>query len=482
MLFNSVTFLIFFAVISTISWTLPRTARLYLLFFSSLVFYGFWRFDFVLLMMTSVVVDYVIALRIDSAQKASVKKALLVTSIFINLGLLAGFKYLLFFSGNFVGIAAMFGFNISIAPFVFDIILPLGISFYTFQTISYTVDVYRGHIKPEKEFVLFATYVTFFPQLVAGPILRAREVIPQLNFKPLWRVEDLNSGLRKIIFGLFLKVVLADNIAPLVDVGFSSDASFLGAIDVWTLSFLFGFQIYFDFAAYSFIAIGCARVMGMRFPENFNFPYSSGSPKEFWKRWHISLSSWIRDYLYLPLTGTKVQSRSEGGISPVASNSTSYALFLTWGVMGLWHGASWTFVFWGLYHCIFIFIHRLIAPLQFRTQFLGFNLGLLITLPITMLGWIPFRADDLGTTFALMGKVFDFSQYGSLALRENGYIVAFIITIGVLIAKPLYEYLSNLQATYLNRFLIIEIVLYFFMLPLIVIFLRPISQFIYFQF
>ena len=212
-----------------------------------------------------------------------------------------------FFAENFSGLASLFGIEIQIDTFFYNIILPLGISFYTFQTISYTVDVYRGFIKAEKEFVLFATYVTFFPQLVAGPILRAKEVIPQLDKKPLFKLDDLKSGLRKITFGLFLKVVLADNIAPLVDVGFSSDPNLLSAIDVWTLAFLFGFQIYFDFAAYSFIAIGCARVMGMTFPENFNFPYSSISPKEFWKRWHISLSSWIRDYLYLPLAGSKVQ-------------------------------------------------------------------------------------------------------------------------------------------------------------------------------
>ena len=482
MLFNSVTFLLFFFSIATISWMLPRTLRLYLLFSSSLVFYGFWRIEFIFLMIASAILDYSLALKISHSKEQRVKKILLIISILFNIGVLVLFKYLLFFAENFVGLLSLIGLDLKIDPFFFNIILPLGISFYTFQTISYTVDVYRGFIKPEREFVLFATYVTFFPQLVAGPILRAREVIPQLKTKPLFKIQDLKVGLRRIIFGLFLKVVLADNIAPLVDIGFSSEASLLSAIDVWTLSFLFGFQIYFDFAAYSFIAIGCARVMGMTFPENFNFPYSSDSPKEFWKRWHISLSSWIRDYLYLPLTGAKVQDRSVGGITPVPSDSTSYALFSTWALMGLWHGASWTFVFWGVYHAILIYIHRLISPFIQKSIFYKINLGVIFTLPFMMLGWVSFRAEDLDTTFVLLSKVLNFNQYFLLGLRENNYIVAFLVTFGALIAKPLYEYFINLENRNLTKFLIAETVIYCFTVPLIFVFLRPITQFIYFQF
>lgn len=482
MLFNSVTFLIFFASVATVSWFLPRTPRLYLLFISSLIFYGFWRYEFIFLMMASVIIDYFIALKIYKSTYQKIKKLLLIVSVCCNLGFLLFFKYLFFFAENFSGLASLFGIEIQIDTFFYNIILPLGISFYTFQTISYTVDVYRGFIKAEKEFVLFATYVTFFPQLVAGPILRAKEVIPQLDKKPLFKLNDLKSGLRKITFGLFLKVVLADNIAPLVDVGFSSDPNLLSAIDVWTLAFLFGFQIYFDFAAYSFIAIGCARVMGMTFPENFNFPYSSISPKEFWKRWHISLSSWIRDYLYLPLAGSKVQDRSVGGITPVPSDSTNYALFLTWALMGLWHGASWTFVFWGIYHASFIYIHRVFSSMKRFSNISNSSFAILITLPTMMLGWISFRAEDLSSTFILLSKVFIFGEYFSLGLRENSYIVAFILTISVLLAKPSYHYFSTLQEKNISTYLIAETIVFCLSVPLIFVFLRPINQFIYFQF
>ncbi len=183
----------------------------------------------------------------------------------------------------------------------YNIILPLGISFFTFHSICYSVDVYRGTIKPESNFIVYAIYVAFFPQLVAGPILRAGQVIYQLKTKRVFDLTKLSIGLRRVLYGLFLKVVIADNIAPLVDDGFAQNINFLSAIDVWTLAFLFGFQIYFDFSAYSHIALGSAKMMGIEFPENFNYPYLATSPKEFWKRWHISLSNWFRDYVFLPL-------------------------------------------------------------------------------------------------------------------------------------------------------------------------------------
>ena len=224
-------------------------------------------------------------------------------SLITNLGLLVYFKYLIFFANNAIGFANLLGAEIDLIAL--KIILPLGISFYTFQTISYTVDVYRGFIKPEKIFCSICMLCNFFPQLVAGPILRAKEVIPQFVNRSSFSLDHLMIGLRFILFGLFLKVVLADNISILVDRGFIINVADLSAIDVWTLAFLFGFQIYFDFSGYSYIAIGSARMMGIVFPNNFNFPYISSSPKEFWQRWHISLSSWIRDYLYLPLNKKK---------------------------------------------------------------------------------------------------------------------------------------------------------------------------------
>ena len=273
------------------------------------------------------------------------------------MGLLFYFKYLAFFAQGANEIAELAGLDFSLPPL--SIILPLGISFYTFQTISYTIDVYRGFIKPERNFILYSSFVVYFPQLVAGPILRAAELVDQLSRRPPFDPEDLVIGLRRIAYGLFLKVALADNIGPLVDAGFAEPAATLRALDVWTLSFLFGFQIYFDFSAYSHIALGSARLMGIHFPENFNFPYLASSPRDFWQRWHISLSSWIRDYLYLPLMGAQVHDRSTGGLPTVESGRSGFtrtrALFLTWGIMGLWHGANWTFVIWGLYHATLVY-------------------------------------------------------------------------------------------------------------------------------
>lgn len=488
MIFNSLTFLLFLLVVVSLSWILPRTPRLWMLFFASITFYGFWRLEFVLLLLTSVIIDYYLALAIYKTNSKKTKKLLLIASLCVNLGLLVLFKYSAFISYNLADLFSFFGAELVISSFFLNIILPLGISFYTFQTISYVVDVYRGFIKPERNFALFGTYVTFFPQLVAGPILRAREVIPQLANKPGFDLADIRVGARRIIIGLFMKVVLADNIAPLVDAGFSSELSTLSAIDVWTLAFLFGFQIYFDFSAYSHIAIGSARLMGIRFPENFKFPYISSSPKEFWSRWHISLSSWIRDYLYLPLTKQKVHDRSTGGFekaltAPPTNTNLTYALFGSWAIMGLWHGANWTFVMWGLYHALLVFMYRKISPFfQDYSNSWRTIIGALVTLPIIMLGWIPFRADSVGVALALYGKLFDYASYSWLGLRENTYIIAAILVLGTTIAFYVSNYFKEIDTRKSGLALFLEACLLIILLPLVYIFLRPISQFIYFQF
>lgn len=488
MIFNSLTFLLFLIIVVLLSWILPRTPRLWMLFIASITFYGFWRLEFVFLLLVSVIIGFYLADQIYRAQTKKRKKLLLTLSLSVNLGLLLLFKYSGFIAYNFINLFSSFGLHLEVSPFFLDIILPLGISFYTFQTISYVVDVYRGFIKPEKKFVLFGTYITFFPQLVAGPILRAKEVIPQLSAKPIFELENIRFGVRRIIIGLFMKVVLADNIAPLVDAGFASDLSSLGAFDVWTLAFLFGFQIYFDFSAYSHIAIGSARLMGMKFPENFNFPYISSSPKEFWARWHISLSSWIRDYLYLPLTNQKVSDRSTGGfsqalsLSPKKANLT-YALFASWAIMGLWHGANWTFVMWGLYHALVIFGYRKISLLfAGYTNPLKTIIGGVITLPVIMLGWISFRADNLADALDLYGTVLDYTAYSGLGLRENTYILAAILLMGVTISCHVTAYFEKLELSNPRLALIYETCLLIVLLPGVYVFLRPISQFIYFQF
>jgi len=483
MIFNSVTFIIFLLIVVSLYWILSAKPRQLLIFASSLIFYGFWRYEYTLVMLLSAVNDYFISLLIYKTKDPKKRKRLLFFSLFVNLGLLFYFKYLLFFADNAISIINLFGFNIP--PPNFSIILPLGISFYTFQTISYTVDVYRGFIKPERNFILYGSYVTFFPQLVAGPILRAQEVIGQLKNRAKFKISFLNDGIIRILFGLYLKVVITDNIAPIVDQIYNVPVNGLSAIDVWTKAFLFGFQIYFDFAAYSHIAIGSAKLMGIEFPENFNYPYMAVSFKSFWKRWHISLSSWIRDYLYLPILGVKVQDRSTGGISinQPKTNSANIALFLTWAIMGLWHGASWAFVFWGIYHAILIFVERKISPLT--NQISGKTkslLGWLITLPLAMLSWLPFRENSLENVLIMLKKLFILKGFFNRSFSENTYIIVALLLALTIISFLVHKYLLHRIKKNIYIYSVIIIVTISVLTALDLTFLRPISQFIYFQF
>ena len=481
MIFNSLTYLLLLILVIILYWTLPYKARLNLIFISSLIFYGFWKISFIPILLISVIVDWLVAQKMPKCNKKQ-KLSLLIISLTTNLGLLFFFKYLIFFADNVVGFANYLGLEID--TFALKIILPLGISFYTFQTISYTVDVYRGVIKPENDFILFACYVTFFPQLVAGPILRAKEVMPQFSNRPLFSFDFILIGLRFILFGLFLKVVLADNLSSLVDIGFAMNIPLMSAIDVWTLGFLFGFQIYFDFSAYSFIAIGSARMLGITFPKNFDFPYISTSPKDFWKRWHISLSSWIRDYLYLPLNKVKVQNHSREGFKKVFANKGSKkSLFITWGIMGFWHGANWTFLIWGIYHAILIIIYRLIEPnthkFPNKLRLLG---GISLTLPFIMLSWIPFRANSLSDSLEMWSKVINPYAYIGIGMRENTYLITFIVLLGFFLAYFIKEKILPKLVSMKTLITILDIVLIMFVSSLVIIFFRETNQFIYFQF
>ena len=487
MIFNSVTYLLFLILTVGLYWILPKRPRLWLIFLASSTFYGFWRPEFLAIMFISAATDYFVALRIEATADPVKRRWWLVLSLGVNLGLLCYFKYLFFFVDNAVAVLNLLGAELK-SP-VLDIVLPLGISFYTFETISYVVDVYRRFIPAERSFVMYACFVTFFPKLVAGPILRAAEMLPQFAAKPLFRLDTFISGIQRILFGLFLKVVLADNIAPLVDAGFLQPASALSALDVWTLAFLFGFQIYFDFSAYSSIAIGSARLMGIHVPENFNFPYMATSPRDFWQRWHISLSSWIRDYLYLPLLGVKVRDRSAGGLPVdvgVKTQNTRHpliALFLTWAIMGLWHGANWTFVVWGLWHATLIAGYRILAgsmarlPMWVRTY--G---GWAITLPLAMLGWIPFRAQSVGDTVTMFAKLISPGNYLWLGMRENTYLVAAVSLMVCLIAYAFHLYGERLFRRWRWVNFAVETTTMAVVIALVFVFLRPITQFIYFQF
>ena len=485
MIFNSLTFLIYLAIMLTLYWTLPRRPRLWVIFLGSLLFYAFWRVEYVFLMMIPTVVDYVAGRAIYATEDPKRRKLFLVLSVGSNLAILFYFKYLLFFADAGVGLLQFLGFDVE--PPRWSIILPLGISFYTFETISYTVDVYRRFIRPERDFVVYGCFVTFFPQLVAGPILRAAEKIPKLSQRAPFRLSDFAIGLRRVVAGLFLKVVLADNLAPFVDAGFAQSPETLTALDVWTLAFLFGFQIYFDFSGYSHIALGCARMMGITFPENFDFPYLSPSPREFWRRWHISLSSWIRDYLYLPLMGARVRDESVGGLATASDQTTegrrTYALFATWAIMGLWHGANWTFVLWGVYHACLVYGHRMLAPrFSWVPGRLQAPLGWVVTLSLAMLGWIPFRADSLEATLAMWSKLLVPSQYLAIGMRENTHLMAASALLAVVAAWAGREYAIPALRRLPLLWPVVETAGWALAIALVFVFLRPINQFIYFQF
>lgn len=418
MLFNSWGYLLFLLLAVPAVWlSRNTTARVWLMALMSLLFYAMWRWEFCGLILFSALVDYAAASRIHRLEAGNARRKLyLLASLAINLGLLVYFKYSYFILENGRLLAALVGLEeVSTAPTALDIILPLGISFYTFQTISYTIDVYRGVTKPVTSFGAFLAFVSFWPQLIAGPVLRVSEVVPQLLRRKRFHSAYLTAGLTLIVLGLFKKCVLADGLAPMVEYWFELPAEALTALDVWVAATLFGLQIYFDFAGYSEIAIGSALLLGIRFPANFNWPYMATSPREFWARWHISLSSWIRDYLYLPLTGAGFRTKSTGGIgiaaaSDVGSWQRGRALFLSWFIMGLWHGASWNFAVWGLFHAMAIFLFRVLKPLRnLAAKFPALGWG--ITLAIAMISWIPFRATDLTHTFALWSTVLDPTRY-----------------------------------------------------------------------
>jgi len=487
-IFNSVTYLLFLAFTVCLFWMLPYRLRLWMILLASLTFYGFWRPEFLAVMLVSAATDFFAAQKIETNVVARHRRRWLFVSLAVNLGLLFYFKYLFFVLDSAVATLHLLGYNNIQTP-ALSIVLPLGISFYTFQTISYTVDVYRKSMAAEKDLLIYGCFVTFFPQLVAGPILRGSELLGQLAAKPCFRLDTVSSGIRRIVFGLFLKVVMADNIAPLVNFGFDQPVANLSALDIVTLGFLFGFQIYFDFSGYSHIAIGSANLMGISFPENFNFPYMSASPREFWRRWHISLSSWIRDYLYLPLIGQRVRATYLNGLEVKSINPSKYglnpvlALFVTWTIMGFWHGANWTFVIWGFLQGSLVTIHRLLSPKLMRFPLVLRKVGgWAITTPIMMLCWIPFRADTVEVALQMYMKLFSAKEWTYLGMRENTYLVAASIFGSMVISYFIHEY----AVEYLRKVrwvgLLIESVTMGLATSLVFIFLRPINQFIYFQF
>jgi len=419
MLFNSWGYLLLMLIAVPLHWALPNNrSRQPVLCVLSVGFYAMWRVDFTLLVLGSALLDYCVSLGIAATQNPRRRLALLLVSLVTQFSILIGFKYSYFLWDNMRAVAGAAGYHVSpLQDLGVHILLPLGISFYTFQTVSYTIDVYRRVIQPTKDFTLFLTYVMFWPQLIAGPVLRADEVIPLLQAERRWNSAWGIEGLALIVSGLFKKVVLADNLSPLVDEAFALPVAALTALDTWIANTLFGFQIYFDFSGYSDIAIGSALLLGLRFPDNFDWPYMARSPREFWGRWHISLSSWIRDYLYLPLTGERFHTTTAGGIAEAAGGKRragearrNAALILTWFIMGLWHGAAWTFALWGLYRAALILVYRSVRVLRDLPERRPV-IAWMIMFPLAMAGWIAFRAQDMHQALSMFGRILTPTAY-----------------------------------------------------------------------
>ena len=394
MLFNSYTFLFYFLPLFLLVYiAMPRKLNNTVLTVFSYIFYGWNEPYYIILLLCSTLIDYVIALKIPLSQH---KKKLLFSSILLNLGMLCFFKYYHFFVQNWNAFAAFTEPGLSIEN-IWAFAVPIGISFYTFQSMSYSIDVYRGDIKPEKNFIDFACFVSMFPQLIAGPILRYSEIKESLKNRCLNK-SMIAIGIGFICCGLFRKVVLGDSCGLIADNTFGTSG--LSPLHAWMGLIAFSFQIYFDFAGYSDIAIGLGYLLGFKFPENFNSPYKASSLTDFWHRWHITFSSWLRDYLYIPLGGNKL-----------GRWRTFINLFIVMFLGGLWHGASWNFVLWGICHGLFLGIERA-TGINKRESLLG----IIRTFILVSLMWVFFRSANLGEALNYLANLF------GIGFNEQSYI------------------------------------------------------------
>lgn len=431
MFFNSIDFAIFLPLVFILYWFVTnRNLKLqnFLIVVASYVFYGWWDYRFLSLLLFSTLVDYFVGRGLMHEDRQIRRRLLLTTSIVVNLGLLGFFKYYNFFLDNFINAFRFFGNEISARSL--NVVLPVGISFYTFQTLSYSIDVYRRKLEPTKDFIAFAAYVTFFPQLVAGPIERATNLLPQFYEQRKFSYIKAVDGMRQILWGLFKKVVIADNAAEYANMIFNNSADYSGSTLAIGVLF-FAIQIYCDFSGYSDIAIGTARLFGFGLMRNFAFPYFSRDIAEFWRRWHISLSTWFRDYLYIPLGGSK------GGTWMKVRNT--FIIFL---VSGFWHGANWTFIVWGglnaLYFLPLLLLNRNRTHLEIVAQGKFFPtirefLSMLLTFGLTLFAWIFFRAQSVGHAFSIIREIFSPSIAHPLELPKVSYVVMMLIAVFMLI-------------------------------------------------
>lgn len=484
MLFNSIEFAFYLPIVFLLYWVTSKKVQLQnlLLVIASYVFYGWWDWRFLSLIIFSSCVDYFIGLGFLKTDNHKKRKLLLFTSLLVNLGLLGFFKYFNFFTESFADAFTMLGHPMEASRL--NIILPVGISFYTFQTLSYSIDAYKRKLEPTKDIISFFAFVSFFPQLVAGPIERATNLLPQFHKKRVFEYDKAIDGMRQILWGLFKKVVIADNCAQFANIAFDNYADLNGS-SLLLGAFFFTFQIYGDFSGYSDIAIGTSRLFGFNLKPNFHFPYFSRDIAEFWRRWHISLNTWFRDYLYIPLGGSK------GGTWMKIRN-----IGLIFIISGFWHGANWTFIIWGLLNaCYFLPIMlsnnnrknldtvaqgKLLPSLKELWQ-MGTTFGL------TVLAWIFFRAESVGQAGSYILKMLSPSllkingaDFSSSDIHPAKIIV--LIVIFVLVEWSGRESQFAIQKTGLKWKPPLRYAMYYAILITILWFSGKEQQFIYFQF
>jgi len=443
MVFNSVSFLYFILIFFPIYFSLSKHLKAQNIFvlIASLFFYAFWDYRFLFLLLGNIVLDYSFGIAIFNEKNEWKKKRLLVSAIIINLGVLFFFKYFNFFVDSANHLANEFGLSVNLP--ILNILLPVGISFYTFHSLSYTIDIYHEKLEPTKDFVAYASFVCFFPQLVAGPISRARDMLPKLVTPRKIDGELMVQGVSQIILGFFKKMVIADSLAVFIDriygsLHVSSDLSILFAV------IFYSFQIYCDFSGYTDIALGLGKVFGITLKVNFNRPYFSKNFSEFWEKWHISLSSWLRDYLYIPLGGNR-----KGAVR------TYFNLFITMLLGGLWHGASWNFVIWGGLHGTYLIIQRLVKIK------LPVFLAILLTFSLTTLTWIFFRSPTFHDSWYILQRIFTMESYEILLIFAFLKLVYLVIAL-LILEIFFYNHFEriNAKAFIINIILIIHLLMF----------------------
>jgi alginate O-acetyltransferase complex protein AlgI len=486
MLFNSVNFLVFFAIVFFLYWNFQKEVKYQniLLFLSSYLFYSFWDWRFLFMLFFSTFLDFSLGIKLQNTDNLKKRKIILFIGIFVNLSILCLFKYFDFFSTSIGDFLNQIGFNIN--SHTLNLIIPVGISFYTFHGVSYLIDIYNQRTNAEKSFINYAVFVSFFPLLIAGPIERATHLLPQIQKKRNFNYNQGVDGLRQILWGLFKKVVIADNCSPLVDEIFTNSSNYNGSI-LFIGAVLFAFQIYGDFSGYTDIALGLARLLGFELMQNFSFPYFSRDIAEFWRRWHISLSSWFRDYVYIPLGG------SRGNKIKVIRN-----VFVIFILSGFWHGANWTFIFWGFLNALYFIPILLIKRNRKNLDIVALDsnfpspyelFSIFYTFFLTCIAWVFFRSNTIFQAFGFIKKIFleslDFSSY-KLTFGYLRYQIGFI-TVLYLIIFIIVEWRGRRGKFALSEYhkfnsRFLRFVFYLFLIFSITFFSGNEHQFIYFQF